>query len=78
MCGGPCLFHAKFFLPRPICSTAFLVGPMRQFKNMFANRRIVATMIFLVMMILTLVVAIKAHSIILSLMFIILQFLAFV
>ncbi len=41
-----------------LSSTAFLVGPVKQLKNMFAQKRIIATIVFLSAMILTLVVAI--------------------
>jgi hypothetical protein len=39
------------------CSTTFLFGPLRQIKNMFAMKRIVATLIYLSALIGTLVVA---------------------
>ena len=55
----------------------FLMGPITQMKNMFANKRIIATGIYLTMMVVTLVVAIKAKSIIGSLFCIVLQFMAF-
>eukprot|EP00758_Cryptobia_borreli_P012597 Tbor_TRINITY_DN5764_c0_g1::TRINITY_DN5764_c0_g1_i1::g.20271::m.20271 len=40
-----------------IGSTFFLAGPKKQLKNMFAKTRIVATIVYLVMMVLTFVVA---------------------
>jgi hypothetical protein len=43
-------------------STAFLFGPVRQFKNMFARTRIVATLVYFAALIGTLVVAIKVRA----------------
>lgn len=40
-----------------LSSTAFLVGPVKQCKNMFAEKRAIATVVFLTAMIATLVVA---------------------
>lgn len=42
-------------------STAFLFGPCRQLKNMFARTRIIATFIYLAALVGTLVVAIKVR-----------------
>lgn len=42
-----------------ICSTAFLLGPMKQFKKMFDSTRIIATGIYLGTIVLTLLVALK-------------------
>ncbi len=46
-----------------LCSTAFVVGPMKQVKNMFAEKRIIATIVFLSAMVLTLVVAIVVRCV---------------
>jgi hypothetical protein len=47
-----------------LSSTAFLVGPVKQLKNMFAQKRIIATIVFLSAMILTLVVAIVVRRLV--------------
>ena len=41
------------------CSTMFLMGPLRQLSKMFEKGRIVATLVYLVFMVLTLLCAIK-------------------
>jgi len=55
-------------------STMFLIGPMRQLKNMFQPHRLIATLIYLFAMGLTLFAAFKLHSAILVLFAVILQF----
>lgn len=45
------------------CSTCFLIGPMKQLKNMFAEKRYIATIIVMVSFVLTLVAAIVVMSI---------------
>jgi len=59
-----------------ICSTGFLIGPMRQLKNMFAPTRAIATIVFLVAMAFTLFAALKLGIIPLVIIAIIIQFLA--
>ncbi|KAK9804287.1 hypothetical protein WJX72_005047 [[Myrmecia] bisecta] len=59
-----------------IASTMFLMGPCKQLSKMFDQGRIFATAIYLVAMALTLWAAIKLHSLILTLVFVIIQFLA--
>jgi len=61
-----------------ICSTAFLVGPMRQLKMMMNPNRIIATIIYLVALILTLVAAFVLKSQLLVLVAVIIQFCALV
>lgn len=41
-----------------ICSTCFLVGPMKQLKNMFAEKRLIATIIVIISFVCTLIAAI--------------------
>lgn len=43
------------------CSTCFLVGPMKQLKNMFAEKRLIATIIVIVSFVLTLIAAIVVN-----------------
>ena len=71
----PCISQSMFAIMKPVtfailytigniislCSTAFLVGPVKQIKNMFAEKRLIATIVFLVSMIITLVVAIAVR-----------------
>mmetsp|Transcript_3499 Transcript_3499/g.12612 ORF Transcript_3499/g.12612 Transcript_3499/m.12612 type:complete len:168 (-) Transcript_3499:186-689(-) len=57
-------------------STMFLVGPWKQTKNMFKEKRIVATSIYLVMLVITLVVAFKLQNGALVLICVFIQFLA--
>lgn len=54
----------------------FLVGPWKQTKNMFKEKRIVATSIYLVMLVITLVVAFKLQNGALVLICVFIQFLA--
>ena len=44
------------------CSTMFLMGPLRQLSKMFEKGRIVATLVYLVFMVLTLLCAIKVRT----------------
>lgn len=46
-----------------LASTGFLVGPMKQVKQMFAEKRIIATIVFLSALVLTLVVAIWVSAV---------------
>lgn len=59
-------------------STAFLVGPWQQVKNMFHKKRVVATIVYLAALVATLVVAIKTGSTIGVLCLIAIQFCALV
>ncbi|RYG44148.1 hypothetical protein EON67_12100 [archaeon] len=65
-------------VPLPDCSTMFLFGPWRQMKNMFAAKRIIATLVYLITLIATLVVAIVVKSVPLVIVMIIIQFIALV
>ncbi|KAJ1529879.1 hypothetical protein ONE63_006611 [Megalurothrips usitatus] len=56
-----------------MASTCFLMGPVNQFKKMFASTRIIATILVLVMIGLTLFAAIGLKNAGLALLFIILQ-----
>ena len=56
-----------------LCSTGFLMGPLKQCKNMFKARRIWATLLYLVSMVLTLVAALKWKDTMLTLVFMLLQ-----
>ncbi|KAI8049571.1 Got1/Sft2-like family-domain-containing protein [Syncephalis plumigaleata] len=59
-----------------LCSTGFLIGPMRQLKTMFAKVRVVATIIYIVALVGTLLVAIVLKSVILTIIMCIIQFCA--
>ncbi|XP_071487258.1 vesicle transport protein SFT2A-like [Diadema antillarum] len=59
-----------------LCGTLFLVGPVNQLKNMFKEKRIIATIIMIVMIALTLMAALWWQITILALLFCVLQFLA--
>ena len=59
-----------------IFATMFLMGPWRQFKNMFAPVRIVATLVFLGLLVATIVVAVRTQNFIVVLVMVILQFFA--
>lgn len=59
-----------------LASTCFLMGPINQFKKMFASTRIIATILVLVMIGLTLFAAIGLKNAGLALLFIILQSIA--
>ncbi|KAH3765292.1 vesicle transport protein SFT2B [Pelomyxa schiedti] len=56
-----------------IASTLFIVGPVRQLKNMFNVHRIIATSVFLISIILTIVVVVMDWSFILALICAIIQ-----
>ncbi|XP_037080572.1 vesicle transport protein SFT2A-like [Pollicipes pollicipes] len=58
-----------------LMSTCFLMGPMRQLKNMFAKTRMVATVVMLLSILLTIVAAILDWKA-LVLLFCIIEFLA--
>ncbi|KAK3817731.1 MAG: putative membrane protein [Benniella sp.] len=59
-----------------LLSTTFLIGPAKQMKTMFAPVRMVASILFLSMIVLTLVIAFTLKSFLLCLIFCIIQFLA--
>lgn len=56
-----------------IGSTMFLMGPLKQLSKMFDKGRIVATCIYIASLALTLFAALELHSIILTLIFLIVQ-----
>jgi len=60
-----------------IGSTSFLIGPMRQLKKMFEKTRIVATIVFLLSIVATMVVAFVVQIGALVLVCVVIQFLAF-
>ncbi|KAF9543657.1 hypothetical protein EC957_000589 [Mortierella hygrophila] len=59
-----------------LLSTTFLIGPGKQIKTMFAPVRMVASIVFLAMIVLTLVLAFTVRSWLLCLLLCIIQFLA--
>ncbi|XP_064618177.1 vesicle transport protein SFT2B-like [Liolophura sinensis] len=59
-----------------LASTCFLMGPLKQVKKMFAQTRIIATILVLVCFVMTLVSAFALKNAALALVFCILQFLA--
>ncbi|XP_025099070.1 vesicle transport protein SFT2B-like [Pomacea canaliculata] len=59
-----------------LASTCFLMGPCNQLKKMFAKTRIIATILVLVMFVLTLVCALAIHNAALAILCCIIQFLA--
>lgn len=60
-----------------IMSTMFLVGPMRQIKNMFDAKRVIATSIFIISIILTLCAAFAWKNGALCIIFLVIQMCAF-
>ncbi|XP_074648607.1 vesicle transport protein SFT2B-like [Tubulanus polymorphus] len=76
--GGLILFAIFYTLGNlvSIASTCFLMGPINQLKKMFAETRIIATIIVLVCIVLTLCSALWWKIAGLALLFCILQFLA--
>ncbi|KAF8926789.1 Got1/Sft2-like family-domain-containing protein [Dissophora ornata] len=59
-----------------LLSTTFLIGPGKQIKTMFAPVRMVASIVFLSMIVITLIVAFTIQSSILCLILCVIQFLA--
>ena len=59
-------------------STMFLVGPFKQISNMFHPKRAISTVIYLATMVLTLVSALVFHSMLLCMLFIVIQFAALI
>jgi len=57
-----------------LASTAFIVGPMRQLKNMFKPTRFICCVVFIGSMILTLVGVFKGWIFIVIIIFVLLQF----
>ncbi|KAG0246526.1 Got1/Sft2-like family-domain-containing protein [Mortierella sp. GBAus27b] len=76
--GQVALFAVFFSLGNIISllSTSFLIGPGKQIKTMFAPVRMVASIVFLSMIVVTLVVAFTLKSFLLCLILCIIQFLA--
>ena len=62
----------------PFCRSMFLVGPWKQIKNMFDSKRVISTAIYLVSIMFTLIAAWKFHSVILCMIFIVIQFAAYI
>jgi hypothetical protein len=61
-----------------LCGTFFLVGPVRQFQNMKDPSRMWTSIIFIGSMVMTLVSVYTFHSRILTIIFVIIQFCAYV
>ncbi|ORZ09051.1 Got1/Sft2-like family-domain-containing protein [Lobosporangium transversale] len=59
-----------------LLSTTFLIGPSKQFKTMFAPVRMVASIVFLSLIVITLIVAFTLKAALLCLILCIVQFLA--
>jgi len=59
-----------------IMSTMFLLGPMKQLKNMFQLHRAIATVIFIISIALTLMAALWWKNVALTVIFMIIQFCA--
>ncbi|KAF9300364.1 hypothetical protein BGZ74_007994 [Mortierella antarctica] len=58
-------------------STSFLIGPAKQIKTMFAPVRMIASIVFIAMMLITLIVAFTLHNpALLCIILCIIQFLA--
>ncbi|KAK4303698.1 hypothetical protein Pmani_024308 [Petrolisthes manimaculis] len=76
--GGTILFAIFYTLGNvmAISSTCFLMGPVNQCKKMFAKTRIIATVIMFVALILTLICAFVIHKKALTLLMVVIQFLA--
>lgn len=66
------LFALFYTLGNSFCllSTFFIVGPVAQIKNMLSTQRIIPSVVFIVSMFLTLLVAIKLHNFVLVMIFI--------
>jgi len=60
-----------------IIGVCFLISPMKQLKNMFQLHRLIATLVFLISIILTLLSAFYWQKAILCMVFFIVQFLAY-
>eukprot|EP00112_Aurelia_sp_Birch-Aquarium-sp1_P021861 Seg599.4 transcript_id=Seg599.4/GoldUCD/mRNA.D3Y31 product="Vesicle transport protein SFT2B" protein_id=Seg599.4/GoldUCD/D3Y31 len=59
-----------------LCSTFFLMGPFKQLKNMFKEKRLIATIIMLLSLVLTLCAALWWKNKGLAVLFCIIQYLA--
>lgn len=59
-----------------LTSTLFLVGPVKQLKNMFKEKRLIATIVMLASLVLTLCAAFWWKKNVLALLFCIIQYLA--
>eukprot|EP00029_Vermamoeba_vermiformis_P012088 TRINITY_DN689_c0_g1_i1.p1 TRINITY_DN689_c0_g1~~TRINITY_DN689_c0_g1_i1.p1 ORF type:complete len:166 (-),score=28.99 TRINITY_DN689_c0_g1_i1:89-586(-) len=60
-----------------ILSTSFLVGPLKQLKTMFQASRVISTLLFFIALGLTLFSAIYLGAMLLTILMVIIQFLAF-
>lgn len=60
-----------------LISTMFLMGPWRQLKSMFNEKRILSTLLVICFMILTLLAALKWKKTVLAIMFCFFQFIAY-
>lgn len=62
-----------------IVATLFMFGPMKQIKSMFESVHMaIATSVFILMIIMTLIAAFYLKSVILCILFVILQFVAYI
>uniref|UniRef100_A0AC35TI91 Vesicle transport protein n=1 Tax=Rhabditophanes sp. KR3021 TaxID=114890 RepID=A0AC35TI91_9BILA len=61
-----------------ICGSFFLSGPKKQLRSMFEAQRIVATIIYLVSIVMALVAALAIKSVPLALLFIVIQYAAMI
>lgn len=59
-----------------MASSCFLFGPKRQLANMFASKRIVATLVYLAALIATLVIAFTTKSVPLVILMVVIQLIA--
>lgn len=61
-----------------LISGCFLAGFVSQFKNMFKQKRIIITVIYIIALIMTIVSAVKGYPILLVIFFALIQFLALI
>lgn len=59
-----------------LCSTMFLMGPWKQIKSMFEKKRVIATTVYLLSIVFTLVMALVVGMVVLVLLAIVIQALA--
>ena len=71
-----CISRSPEIIQYFISSTIFLMGPVKQLKNMFAKTRLVATVVMIVAFVLTLCSAFWWKKNVLALMFVVIQFCA--
>jgi hypothetical protein len=60
-----------------VLSTSFLIGPLKQLKSMFQASRVISTLLFFIALGLTLFSAVYLGAILLTILMVIVQFLAF-